>query len=229
LLITKPAVGKRAWAKRNRTTGNERNKSVPVAKALRNGVCESMSEIEGITRLLGEAYDQWKGGEKEKETYKKAFFKEATKLLKQEAPAQIMELVHAPDEATARGLAERQFPRFTVLDVLPDGENQYRVALEERADLRPFTFVNPNDGRVYQRSVVEGSPLVDDERLQAEDPELWQRISFIPEPKPTLKPLEELSDEDLAAIRKYLYRGRPTVKLPQPRKATEEELDAHDD
>lgn len=182
-----------------------------------------MSNLQGITNKLGSSYDMWKVWEKEKEATKKEFFNEVTKLLSEETPAQILEEVYASDADVARERAAKKFPRFKVLDVILDKPGVYRVALEENPAYRSFQYVNEDDGMIYQKTVVEGSAILDDDRIKEEDPEFWEEISFVPTDR-QLKPLEELSSTQLAKLAEYMYAGKPTVKLTAPRKAKEEEL-----
>lgn len=178
--------------------------------------------LDEITSELGVTYDAWKQGEKEKNKLKERFFAAATEELAQETPAQILEEVHADSAEKASELAAKKFPRFRVLDVLEDGEGRYRVALEELPQFRPFTHINKADGRVYSRQINEGAAILDDERIQEEDPELWKQIT---EPQRVIKPLEKLTSEQLVALRPYIYASKPVAKLSAPRQAKPEELE----
>jgi len=91
-------------------------------------------------------------------------------------------------------------------------------------DKESFEYVNRHDGYVYSRQMNVGSPTLDDERLQKEDPQLWEDITYIPEPERTLRPLEDLTPEQLARIGDYLLKGKSVAKLAAPRKAKPEEL-----
>ena len=103
-------------------------------------------------------------------------------------------------------------------------EEFFRMIDNRVGEGEAFEYVNKTDGLVYSRQISNGAPLLDDERLREEDPELWDQITYIPEPERTLKPLDELDPELLAKVGSYLITGRVTTKLGAPRKAKPEEL-----
>lgn len=100
----------------------------------------------------------------------------------------------------------------------------FRMADTAAGTDQPFEHVNKKDGFVYTRQISKAAPSLDDERLREEDPELWEEITYIPEPERVLKPLEELSPEQLAKIGEYLVAGRVSVKLGAPKKAKPEDI-----
>jgi len=102
-----------------------------------------------------------------------------------------------------------------------------KVVIEEDPTLKKRTFVNPEDGMVYGRTRKEGNPRLDDERLRAEDPELWERITH-EETTRALNDVEEISKADFAKMKKYFVPGKVTVALMTPRKAKADELDEAD-
>jgi hypothetical protein len=87
-----------------------------------------------------------------------------------------------------------------------------------------FVFVNDEDGMVYQKQVVSGPVMFDDERFEKDHPMLYHVVTHVPEPKRELRPLEDLSDEQIAIIQDYIYEGKPVIKLAAPRKAKEDEI-----
>lgn len=183
--------------------------------------------LDDITRQLGEAYDKWKTGEKEKNKLRDDFFNAATEELDSELPAQRVSVIDAGSEEQARRIAQRRFHKFNITDLrqIP-GEDRWEVVVEEEPALRGFSYLNREDGRVYSRQLVEGTPLLDDEAIRDEDPELWERISKeVVTVTREVIPLDELSDEEVAAIQPYIFMPKPTVKLAAPRKAKPEELD----
>lgn len=179
-----------------------------------------MTDLNEVTENLGRHYSAWKQEEKLKNKFKDEFFDAATEALKKEVPAQIYEKIVAASEADAKALAQKKFPTYKVLDALPEYDG-YRVVLEENPELRSFSHEAP-DGMVYQRQVVQGAAMIDDEKIQLEDPELWDAVTYLPEPKRILRPLDQLDPELLAQLEKYIYAAKPTVKLPAPRKKKEE-------
>ncbi len=175
-------------------------------------------ELETIVSHLGEAYDAWKGGEKDKNTYKEHFFRVATQALIYETLAEKVVEVKAKDEPAARDLISKRYPAW-VIDQVREATKlgYYEAIIQENPELMSYTF--EHDGRVWQRQVSSGTPYVDDERLQAEDPELWEEITFVPEPERQLRPLDELAPDLLARLQEYIFEGKPTVKLAAPRNA----------
>lgn len=95
------------------------------------------------------------------------------------------------------------------------------VVIEEDPAFKKFVHVNPEDGKLYRRNVSQEGPSLDDERLQAEDPALWKRLT---KPARVLKPMDKIPNKDLAAMQAYFVPGKMTVKLDAPRNAKPEEL-----
>ncbi len=182
-------------------------------------------ELDEITAELGREYKAWKKGEKNKNDAKKKFFEAIDKMLGDETPAIITTQVFADSDLEAEQRAVQRYPGYTpgvLIGPAIEGD-PWTVTLEEDPTLRPYTYIS-SDGMVYSRQVVSGSPMLDDERLRDEDPELWEAITHIPQER-VMKPLEELSDDQLAALSDFMYSGKPTVKLGAPRKAKPEELE----
>ncbi|HEY5443063.1 MAG TPA: hypothetical protein VIJ87_01050 [Pyrinomonadaceae bacterium] len=176
------------------------------------------------TKQLGEAYRQWKDAEKSKNVARDKFFRAVTEELEQEIPPQVVERVEASDDEQALRIAQRRFVRHRVVDVARVSDTEYDVILEEDASLRPYSYINRDDGTVYRRIISEGTPILDDEALRDESPELWEAITEeVVERK--LKPLDKLTPEETEALRPYIAMPKPQVKLGAPRKATQEELD----
>lgn len=182
-----------------------------------------MEKIDEVTARLGAAHNQWKEGEKAKNKAKEEFFQLATDKLKEELQDQRIEKVEARDEEEALRIAQRRFHRHNIVDVRTDG-GIWEIVIEEDPNLKPFSHVNREDGNVYARSISEGSPLLDDDAIREENPELWEKISH-DVIRREMKSLEDLSDEEIVEIQPYLYQPRPTVRLNSPRKAKPEELD----
>src|SRR4051812_18767479 len=130
--------------------------------------------LEDTTSKLGEFHRKWKEAEKEKEKYKKQFFSEITEEVANEVVAQSVETVEAEDDEAAVRISERRFRRHHVVDVRERADGDWDVVLEENPAFKPFVYVNPDDGQVYQRVVIDGSPYLDDDALREENPELWE-------------------------------------------------------
>ena len=174
-----------------------------------------------ITRQLGASYTEAKKWDKSKSEFRKEFFEVANK--QHETLAEKIASVNAESLAEAISLSEKLFPGWTPLSAT-QSETGFDVHLKENAEFKPFTFVNPEDGMVYQKQIVAGSVMFDDERFKNDHPELYNVVTYMPEPKRELRPLEELADDMISLIQDYIYEGKPVVKLAAPRKAKEDEL-----
>jgi hypothetical protein len=216
----------------------------------------STNDLTNATAELGKTYKLWKSAEKAKDDRKKEFFAAATKAVEGEIGEMVVD-VEAADEAALISFIEKQYPAHEMEDFRPNQEKTgwYEVILIERPDLKPFTFVNEEDGMVYQRQVTQGSPMLDDERLETENPDLYKRVTevvgfdymkeiayeagvhqreldswfdnFFDHFPPTrkLRDLGTLDPETLAELQDYIYMSKPVVKLAAPRKAKEEDYE----
>lgn len=183
-----------------------------------------MSDLGGVSQRLGKVYKAWKNSEKMKDEVKKEFFAAVTEELKDSVPAQAVEEIEAASEEEVLRIAQRRFVRHTVISHEQVQPGTWKIVLEEDPTLRPYTYVNKEDGMVYQRIVSEGSPVLDDEAIQDENPELWQRITKEVTSR-ELIPLEEMSEEDVSLLQPYISMPKPQVRLGAPRAAKSEELD----
>lgn len=180
-----------------------------------------------VTRL-GKRYDQWKKYEGKKNEEKDEFFELATAQEAQKTLAtKTVEISPARSEEEARSYLAKYYPRWNVSGLL-EGEEEglfVKAAIEENPAFKDAVVVNPRDGRVYARSVVDGPALLDDERLKAEDLALYESITFkTPWDEQILWPLDQLSEEKIGALTDYIYHDKPRIKLLPPRKAKPEEL-----
>lgn len=181
-----------------------------------------MSELTEITKKLGSAYAEVKKWDKVKSESRKEFFKVVSS--QHETLASKFVDVQADNLAQAIELAETYHPGWTALSAA-ESENGYSVRMQENAEFKPFTFINHEDGMVYQKQIVAGSIMFDDERLKRDHPDIYDKVTFVPEPERQLKPFEEIEDELLPILQDYIYEGKPVVKLAAPRKAKPEELE----
>jgi hypothetical protein len=186
--------------------------------------------LDALTLELGHHYAEWKRQEKEKNSRKDEFFQRVTELCREREPEEKLVTTGSwgigmsEDKAIRR--LEKYHPRFAVDEIRPTDEG-FEAIMVERPEFMPFVYVNVEDGMVYQRQVVDGPVLVDDTRLRDEDSELWEIVTFtLPWGDTIVRPLEDLEPADIADLQPYMYRGKPTVKFPAPRKATEEELES---
>jgi hypothetical protein len=183
--------------------------------------------MQEVTTDLGVHYRAWKDNEKAKDKDKARFWSLITAEASTSFPLDeaLFEVVGAGlTEQQARERAEKYNPRFAV-DMIREVEDGWEAIMVERPEFVPYTFVNVEDGMVYQRQVVPGGQLLDDDRMREEDPDLYEEVTFeLPWGDRIVRPLDALDPRTLADVQGYIYRGKPSVKLPAPRKATEEEL-----
>ena len=178
-------------------------------------------ELTNVTRKLGEVYTEAKKWDTQKSEYRKKFFELVDKF--QGILAEKVVLIDANSLADAIAEAEKIYVGWTPLSAT-QVENGFDVHLKEDPKYKPFSYVNPDDNMVYQKQVVAGPVMFDDEKFQKDHPDLFEIVTYVPEPKRELKPLDELTDEHLAVLQDYIYEGKPIVKLAAPRKVKEDEL-----
>jgi hypothetical protein len=128
------------------------------------------------------------------------------------------------DIDAAKEEAQRLYPRYSVVEARAHVEEggYTEVLLRERPEYKSFTFVNKKDGQAYTRQISEGAPILDDEALKENDPELYKEIT---KTETVVIPVEEMTPAQLQKIEDYVYPGKLTVKLGSPRKAKPEELE----
>lgn len=186
---------------------------------------------EALTQVLGVHYADWKFAEKEKNRYKDEFFKRCTEQAAEDPDALeeilVTSLAWTEEEAIKR--AEQYHPRFKVDDLRltdpGDDIGTWDVIMIERPQYKAASFINTTDRLVYQRQVVAGSATLDDERLLAENAQLHEEVTFeLPWGARIVRPLDSLAPEYLSLLSDYIHEGKPTVKFPAPRPATDEEL-----
>lgn len=180
-------------------------------------------ELADVTNQLGEAYSSWKRAEREKNELRDAFFCLIDQQLKNEVPSQIIAEFPTEDEEEALRQAQRRYVRHRIISTRPI-EGGYQVILEEDPEYRPFSYVNKTSGRVFQRIISEGSPVLDDEALKEENPELWEAITEEIITR-ELKPLTDLTPEQIEELEPYISMPKPQARLAAPRVAKNEELD----
>lgn len=187
------------------------------------------NDLSQITKTLGSAHRAKSTAEKElKESRSKFFDAVDEEIVATETLAQ--QTVDLPADVESAEAYVRQFyPGWRVVGDEPE-EGAETALIEEDPAFKKFVYVNHDDGYVYRRNVSQGGPSLDNERLKAEDPKLWKRITeerVQPATKVrVLKDLEEVDNKDLAAMQEYFVPGPMTVKLDAPRKAKPDELDA---
>jgi hypothetical protein len=174
-----------------------------------------------VTKQLGENYKEAKEADKKKNDSRKEFF-ELIDERENDEPTEIIG-VTASSEAEARAQALKYFPSHEVLLVRDNEDGTFLLEIRIADLYRPFTFVNPEDGMVCARQARAGSLHLDDERLKEENPDLYERVTYVPDER-VLRDLDDIDDEDAALLGEYLYSDKPTMRLAPPRKAKPEEL-----
>ena len=183
----------------------------------------SDDKIKGITKSLGNAYANWKASEKHKDQIRKEFFSLASEAVSKQTAIETVK-VYGPEVHDALARLNEQYPTWRPTEVkISEPKGYYEYVIQEDPDFKAYTYVNPDDGMVYTRQVQAGSINLDEERLERENPELFDAVTYVPQER-QLRPLDELEPEELAELQDYLYAGKPRVKLAPPRKAKPEEL-----
>jgi len=129
-------------------------------------------------------------------------------------------------EDEVRNFVAVWYPRWTIAKLEDKGDG-WRVIIEEDREVKSFVFINPDDQKVYQRTIVESAPDVDLVRMQEEDPALYLNITRVPDVPRELKPLAEIQRraEDWEALQRYLLPPKLTPRMEAPRPAKPEELE----
>lgn len=183
-------------------------------------------DLAEVTSELGHFYGLWKADGQQKDKLKTQFFKLATEECGTRQPDEMLIQVEADSEDEAIAIAERYHPRYAFDAIrLEEETGPYDIIMVGRPEYISFTFVNVKDGMVYQRQVVDGKQLLDDERLLTENPQLHEEVTFaLPWGDRIVRPFDTLGSEYLSLLSPFIYRDKPTVKLAAPRIASEEEL-----
>lgn len=170
-----------------------------------------------ITAKFGRAYDRSKKFDQRKKDWQTEFFAACTQAVQRERRLPMKSVV-APDEAAALQLN----PGWRVI---MDDPLEGTYLIEKDPDLIPYTYVNPDDGMVYQRGTTESGPSLDDERLKEQNPDLYDEITHT---VTVIKDPSTWTEEQLAAVQDYMIPGTIKARLVPPRKAKPEELEANE-
>jgi hypothetical protein len=176
-----------------------------------------MSDIKKTVKELSEFYHTEKKAKKQKDALRLKFFEEVTKALSEEDLAEDLVVVEASDETEAKERIKANYPAYKIEAVRkhPDLEGQWEGIIIENPKYKSFSV--EVDGEIWQRQTTVGSPTVDSDRLAEEDPDLFEEVTFIPEPERQMKPLKDLDPVALARLQKYVVSGSVTLKLPAPK------------
>lgn len=184
-----------------------------------------MTNLSEVTTRLGKSYTRWRAEEKAKDKAKREFFDLVNEELAESELAEKICVIRATDQAKAEERASLENPGWIIDASMKEDENTYAFILKEDPAFRSYVYVNPDDRRVYTKTVVSGSVILDNERLREEDPALYEQVTYTPEPERKIKPLSELTDIQAALLQEYMYEGKPVIKLLSPRRAKPEELE----
>jgi hypothetical protein len=136
-----------------------------------------MTSLEVVTREFGLAYSGAKQAEAAKTKAQRAFFDACTRALSESTLGQRLVVVDTREIENVPEYVEIQCPGYTYVS-----HTDEHILVQEDPAVMKFQFINEDDGYVYGRTNSEGAPSLDDERLRAEDPALWDEISAWAEP-----------------------------------------------
>jgi hypothetical protein len=224
-------------------------------------------DLDSIAADLGEVYFIEKDAKSERERLRGEFFKAATATFSPKRLAQKTVIppsdIQAQGEDSARAYAAQYNPGWAVIESEEnDKGGMWTVLIREDPDYKPYQIVVEiedgvtdregvsHPGYVVSRSISTGSPMLDTERLQAVDFDLYLRVTVVENydllyqmlyqagtdrglidkhldestmPRVPRHP-DDLSAEDAEAIREFSFEGpKPTPKL-LIRYAKEEEV-----
>lgn len=172
--------------------------------------------IEDIVKRLSDSYHTEKKAKKDKDEARNLFFEAITKNFTEDDLAEDLVVVDAETEEEALKQAESKYPTYTAEAARehPEAEGKFEVIVRESPDYKSFSITV--DGELWQRQIVVGSPVIDEERLRSEDPELYEQVTTLPTER-VMKPLKDIDDVALARLQKFVSPGKITQKLPAPK------------
>lgn len=140
----------------------------------------SEQSIIEITQKLGEAYKSYKKGEKEKDSYRKEFFKLADQEVDKHRDLTLdLHRLYGPSEEEARNRAQSYWPHLHIEEVRAIEDGYFELIVSGLPEYQPYSFVNPEDKQFYRRQAVAGSLQLDDELLKTRDSELYLRVTYV--------------------------------------------------
>lgn len=140
---------------------------------------EIQADLETATELFGEAYALAKEAATESETHKWAFYEAADKALAAKRLPQKTITVTGEGDYTVMEFVEAYYPDWEILQLLTE-DFPHKVLLQRKPSLMKFDFTHPGTKMTYQRTYTQGNTVLDVDRLQDEDPELWEAVSDWP-------------------------------------------------
>lgn len=191
-----------------------------------------MRTLNKITADLGKAHKQNSKSKKNLEKYRQEFFDAVTFNLERKWRA--TKVIEIPSEALSLPSKDLEnwirvnHPGWQLQSLrseLNGFSGLYEMVIEEDPALQNFVFLNSDDDMVYQRHAIQEAPVLDDEALKKDRPDVYARITKPVEPTPReLIPLDLINPDDLAIMEEYLVPGKIKLRLESPRKVKSEEL-----
>jgi hypothetical protein len=180
--------------------------------------------LEQVTAEFGKAHTEEAEAKSRMEKYRKQFFD----LLKAAIPKTELarQTIYYEGDDPDTHIATL-YPKWKILKKeVTHLDGEWRILIEEDPERKSWQYINPQDGKVYRRTVKESAPSIDTVRLQEEDPGLWEAITIQPPPpERVLKPLSDLDDEQKDKLRGYLLPPKLTNVMEKPREAKAEEVE----
>lgn len=183
--------------------------------------------LDHVTRQFDKAHAEESDAKKRMAKFRKQFFDLIEIPEKELARQTIFAVTEDPDRYVATLYPKWRIITAKVTDEGSAGQDaEWKLVIQEDPEKKTFQFINPTDKKVFQRTVVESAPDVDLERLKAENPLVYESITFQPEPRPReLKALSDLTDDQKEIIKTYLDPPKLTNRMEAPREAKPEELE----
>lgn len=139
-----------------------------------------MSDLDKITARFGRAYNNNVIAKKRLDRRQKEMFDAFTTVLehrplgRRSVPHEHWEKLNDKEQ---QEWIRKHHPGHRLVDY-----HSGHLILEEDPAYIKFAHINKETGKVYARTVAQGSPGLDDEALRADNPELWERITEWPDP-----------------------------------------------
>jgi hypothetical protein len=171
-----------------------------------------------IARRFVYAYTKFKSAENVKNAVKNDFFTAITEELKSGPLAR--RTIKLPDLPwiEQESWVKQHHPGWILINSVKD-----RGIIKQDPSLMKFSIVI--DGKVWGRNSSESGPSLDEDRLKAEDPQLYKKVT---RPVRILKDQNKLTTGQWIMLQEYMTPGPVTVKVAPPRKVQPEDLENQD-
>ena len=206
-----------------------------------------------ITKEFGREHVKKKDAEAALKKGKDEFYEAANQALERGTLEQ--RTVQIPSSEDTQRYVDTHFPGWRIVgraeEITLGGFDS--LIIEEDPAFMPFVHFNDKDGKIYKRSAVPGSPYLDDEKLKAEDPDLWMAVSqpdpillsvldkfsewsggdivrtltrqFTQEIPRVLLPMDEIDPDHVNLLANYIVPGPIEIKMLAPRTPKPEEIE----